>query len=72
LLVPAQGGKREQETKVIFADAGQAGYTNLHGLAQRADSKDTLLCIGLSSDLGFGVLEGKLNLGKGTIDDTVS
>ena len=57
---------------MIFADAGQAGYTNLHGLAQRADSKDTLPCIGLSSDLGFGVLEGKLNLGKGTIDDTVS
>ena len=56
---------------MIFADAGQAGFTNLHGLAQRADSKDTLLYIGLSSDLGFGVAEGKLNQGKATIDDTV-
>jgi hypothetical protein len=70
-LVPAQGSKREQETKVIFADAGQAGLSNLRGLAQRTDSKDTQLYIGLSSDLGFGVLERKLNLGKAIIDDTV-
>jgi hypothetical protein len=71
LLVPAQGSKREQETKVIFANAGQAGLSNLRGLAQRTDSKDTLLYIGLSSDLWFGVLERKLNLGKAIIDYTV-
>ena len=56
---------------MIFADAGQTGFTNLHGLGQRADSKDSLLYIGLSSDLGIRVAEGKLNLGKAAIDDTV-
>lgn len=56
---------------MIFADAGQAGLSNLRGLAQRTDSKDTLLYIGLGSDLGFGVLERKLNLGKAIIDDTL-